>query len=83
MVRTGWLFAFPFSFVSNRFAVSSAASLPTRIQPKLPEGLSSQDCTSMTICAELHVWSPMPDTDVAALTVPEKSPPADAQKMVL
>jgi hypothetical protein len=76
----------PFCLESKRFVVSSAASLPARIQPKLPEGLSSQDCTSATICGfdtELHVLKPMPDTDAAALSVPEKSPPAEVQKTVL
>jgi len=58
MVSSGRSPTVAFSFVSNRFAVVLTFSTPKTIQPKLPEGLSSQDCTSTTICgfsAELHV----------------------------
>lgn len=43
------------SRVSNRFAVAMAVSSPNTSQPKLVAGLFSHDCTSATICAELHV----------------------------
>jgi hypothetical protein len=43
------------SRVSNRFAVNVGFSSPNTSQPKLPAGLSSQSCTSATICGELHV----------------------------
>ena len=46
------------SRVSNRFAVAMAVSSPNTSQPKLLAGLSSQDCTSATICAEFHVYCP-------------------------
>ena len=52
MVSTGGLVL---SRVSNRFAVVFSDSSPNTSQPKLPAGLSSHDCTSATICAELHV----------------------------
>lgn len=52
IVRIGGL---ALSRVSNRFAVAMAVSSPNTSQPKLLAGLSSQDCTSATICAELHV----------------------------
>src|SRR6266496_6488543 len=42
----------------------------------------SHDCTSATICAELHVYCPTGPTTWLALTVAEKSPPCMAQKMV-
>jgi hypothetical protein len=52
IVSTGGL---PLSRVSNRFAVVSTDSSPRTSQPKLLDGLFSHDCTSTTICAELHV----------------------------
>src|SRR5207245_5800633 len=70
------------SRVSNRFAVGLADSSPNTSQPKLLAGLSSHDCTSATICAELHIYCPTGPTDWLALTVAEKSPPCMAQKMV-
>jgi hypothetical protein len=70
------------SRVSNRFAVAMAVSSPNTSQPKLLGGLSSHDCTSATICAELHVYCPTPPTDWLALTVAEKSPPCVVQKTV-
>ena len=79
MVRTGGL---ALSRVSNRFAVAPADSSPSTSQPKLVAGLSSHDCTSETICAELHVYCPMGPTDWLALAVAEKSPPCVAQKTV-
>src|SRR5438132_9886245 len=63
------------SRVSNRFAVAMADSSPNTSQPKLLAGLSSHDCTSATIGAELQTYSPTAPTDWLALTVPEKSPP--------
>ena len=79
IVRIGGL---ALSRVSNRFAVAAAVSSPNTSQPKLLAGLSSHDCTSATICAELHVYCPVPPTDWLALTVAEKSPPCVVQKMV-
>src|SRR5438094_8429311 len=79
MVNTGGL---ALSRVSNRFDVILVDSSPNTSQPKLLAGLSSHDCTSATICVELHVYCPMAPTDWLALTVPEKSPPCVAQKMV-
>src|SRR6266446_10985662 len=70
------------SRVSNRFAVAIVDSSPNTSQPKLLAGLSNHACTSATICAELHVYCPMPPTDWLALTVAEKSPPCVVQKMV-
>src|SRR6476661_3681676 len=67
---------------SNRFAMAMAVSPPNTSQPKLLAGLSSHDCTSATICAELHVYCPIPPTDWLALTVAEKSPPCVVQKTV-
>ncbi len=43
------------SRVSNRFAVALPDSSPRTSQPKLMVELSSHDCTSATICAELQV----------------------------
>jgi len=43
------------SRVSNRFAVTLVDSSPRTNQPKLVAGVSSHVCTSVTICAELHV----------------------------
>lgn len=63
------------SRVSNRFADAPTDSSPNTSQPKLPSGLSSHDCTSATICGELHVYTPTAPTDWLPLTVPEKSPP--------
>src|SRR6266550_7165673 len=68
------------SRVSNRFAVAMAVSSPNTSQPKLLGGLSSQDCTSATICVELHMYCPVPPTDWLALTLAEKSPPCVVQK---
>src|SRR2546421_12303388 len=70
------------SRVSNRFAVALPVSSPNTSQPKLLVGLSSHNCTSATICAELHVYCPTPPTDWLALTVAEKSPPCISQKIV-
>jgi hypothetical protein len=70
------------SRVSNRFAVGLVDSSPNTSQPKLLAGLSSHDCTSATICAELHIYCPTGPTDWLALTVAEKSPPCVVQKMV-
>jgi len=52
IVSTGEL---ALSRVSNRFAVALPDSSPRTSQPKLMVGLSSHDCTSATICAELQV----------------------------
>ena len=52
IVSTGGLVL---SRVSNRFAVAMSDSSPNTSQPKLLTGLSSHDCTSPTIRAELHV----------------------------
>src|SRR5437660_262754 len=60
MVSTGGL---AISRVSNRFAVGLVASSPSTSQPKLLAGLSSHDCTSAIICAELHMYWPRPPTD--------------------
>jgi hypothetical protein len=79
IVNTGGL---ALSRVSNRFAVAAADSSPSNSQPKLLAGLSSHDCTSATICAELQVYCPMEPTDWVALTVAEKSPPCVVQKIV-
>ena len=79
MVSTGGL---ALSRVSNRFAVAISDSSPSTSQPKLVAGSSSQDCTSATICDELHVYIPTTPTDWLALTVTEKSPPSVVQKMV-
>src|SRR5207244_7151657 len=79
MVSTGGL---ALSRVSNRFAVAMAVSSPNTSQPKLLAGLSSHDCTSATICAEFHVYCPIPPTDWLALIVAEKSPPCVVQKIV-
>jgi hypothetical protein len=79
MVSTGGL---ALSRVSNRFAVKAADSSPNTSQPKLFAGLSSHDCTSATICVELHVYGPTGPTDWLALTVAEKSPPCVVQKIV-
>ena len=53
MASTGGL---ALSRVSNRFAVAIVVSLPSTSQPKLLAGLSTHDCTSATICIELHVY---------------------------
>src|SRR5438874_9183238 len=79
IVSTGGL---ALSRVSNRFAVAISDSSPNTSQPKSLAGLSSHDCTSAIICAELHVYCPMAPTDWLALTVPEKSPPCVSQKIV-
>src|SRR5438093_13016869 len=79
MVKTGGL---ALSRVSNRFDVVLADSSPNTSQPKLLAGLSSHDCTSATICAELHVYCPIGPTDWLALTMTEKSPPSLVQKIV-
>jgi hypothetical protein len=52
IVSTGGLVL---SRVSNRFAVVLVDSSPNTNQPKLVAGVFSHDCTSATICAELHV----------------------------
>ena len=78
-VSTGGL---ALSRVSNRFAVAMAVSSPNTSQPKLLAGLFSHDCTSATICVELHVYCPTGPTDWLALTVAEKSPPCVVQKIV-
>jgi hypothetical protein len=52
IVSTGGL---ALSRVSNRFAVAPVDSSPKTSQPKLVGGLSSHDCTSAAICAEVHV----------------------------
>src|SRR5882724_787266 len=52
IVSTGGL---ALSRVSNRLAVALPDSSPRTSQPKLMVGLSSHDCTSATICAELQV----------------------------
>ena len=52
IVSTGGLVL---SRVSNRLAVALVDSSPNTSQPKLLTGLFSHDCTSATICAELHV----------------------------
>src|SRR6266446_5783852 len=70
------------SRVSNRFATAIVDSSPNTSQPKLLVGLSNHACTSATICAELHVYCPIPPTDWLALTVVEKSPPCVVQKIV-
>src|SRR6266403_6029543 len=77
MVSTGGL---ALSRLSKRFAVAMVDSSPSTSQPKLLPGLSNHDCTSATICAELHVYCPTPPTDWPALTVAEKSPPCVVQK---
>jgi hypothetical protein len=79
MVSTGGLLL---SRVSNRFVVWMADSSPNSSQPKLLAGLSSHDCTSEIIPAELHVYFATPATDWLALTVAEKSPPSVVQKAV-
>src|SRR5213083_2029686 len=79
MVSTGGL---ALSRVSNRFAVGLVDSSPSTNQPKLLAGLSSHDCTSAIICAELHTYWPTRLTDWLALTVGEKSPPCVVQKIV-
>lgn len=78
MVSTGGL---ALSRVSNRFAVAAADSSPNTSQPKLLAGLSSHDCTSAIICAELQVYCPPMPTGWLALTVTEKSPPCVVQKI--
>jgi ABC-type amino acid transport substrate-binding protein len=52
IVSTGGL---ALSRVSKRLAVVLVDSSPNTSQPKLLAGLSSYDCASVTICAELHV----------------------------
>src|SRR5439155_27377322 len=64
------------------FCRTEGDSSPSTSQPKLKPGLSSHDCTSLTICVELHVYGPIGPTDWLALTVAEKSPPCMVQKMV-
>src|SRR6266699_1501954 len=78
-VSTGGL---ALSRVSNRFDVRLVDSSPNTSQPKLLAALSSHDCTSATICAELHVYCPIGPTDWLALTMTEKSPPSLVQKIV-
>ena len=53
MASTGGLVL---SRVSNRFDVRNTDSSPRINQPKLVAGLSNHPCTSVTICAELHVY---------------------------
>lgn len=60
IVSTGGL---ALSRVSNRLAVVVVDSSPNTSQPKLLAGLSSHDCTSATIWAELHMYCPTPPTD--------------------
>jgi hypothetical protein len=72
MVNKGGL---ALSRVSNRLAVKMSDSSPNTSHPKLVVGSSSHDCTSATICAEFHAYTPTAPTDWLALTVPEKSPP--------
>src|SRR5437773_9012200 len=79
MVNTGGL---ALSRVSKRFAVAPIDSSPNTNQPKLLAGSFTHDCTSAIICAELHVYCPIPPTDWLALTVGEKSPPCVVQKIV-
>lgn len=79
IVSTGGLVL---SRVSNRFAVAISDSSPNTTQPKLVAGSFSHDCTSVTICNELHMYTPTAPTDWVALTIAEKSPPCVAQKMV-
>src|SRR5262249_55188844 len=79
MVSTGGL---ALSRVSNRLVVTLVDSSPKTSQPKLLAGLFTHDCTSATICAELHVYCPTTLTHWLALTVAEKSPPWAAQKIV-
>src|SRR5436190_24011497 len=67
------------SRVSNRFAVALPDSSPRTTQPKSMVELSSHDCTSATICAELQVEEPIAPTDWLALTVPKKSSPSVVQ----
>src|SRR5918996_4723471 len=71
------------SRLSKRFAVTLVDSSPNTSQPKLLPGSSNHDCTSATICAEVHVYWPMAPTDWLALTVAEKSLPSFVQKIVL
>ena len=52
IVSTGGL---ALSRVSNRFVVVLVDSSPSTSQPKLMAGLSSHDCTSIAICAELQL----------------------------
>src|SRR6266498_1250956 len=80
IVSTGGLVL---SRVSNRFDVGLVDSSPNSSQPKLVTGLFSHDCTSATICAELHTNGPMSPTNTLAPTRPEKSPPCVAQKIVV
>ena len=54
--------------------------LPRPTTPKFVAGLSSHDCTSATICDELHVYTPTVPTDWLALTVAEKSPLGSSKK---
>src|SRR5437667_12505154 len=79
MVSTGWL---ALSRVSNRFAVAISDSSPSTSQPKLLAGSFSHDCTSATICDDLHVYIPIAPTDWVELTVAEKCPPSVVQKTV-
>ena len=51
------------SRVSNRFVVTLVDSSPNTSQPKLLPGLSSHDCTSAIIWAELHVYCPKEPID--------------------
>src|SRR6266566_6402801 len=79
MVSTGGL---ALSRVSNRLAEPAVASSPNTTQPKLLAGLSNHNCTSATICGELHVYCPSGPTSWLALTVAEKSPPCVVQKIM-
>src|SRR4029453_11966828 len=79
MVSTGGLAP---SRGSNRFAVPISDSSPNTNHPKLATGLFNHDCTSATICDELHVYIPTALTDWLALTVADQSPPLVVQKIV-
>src|SRR6266550_3423886 len=79
IVNTGGL---ALSRVSNRFAVALMDSSPNTSQPKLPDGSSNHDWTSVVIWAETQVCTPIAPTDWLALTVAEKSPPCVVQKTV-
>jgi hypothetical protein len=78
IVKTGGL---ELSRVSKRFAVELVDSSPRTSQPKLLDGSSSQDWTSVSICAELHVYVPLPATSWLAITVTAKSPPSVSQNI--
>src|SRR6516164_2687573 len=71
------------SRVKKRRTVPAWDSSPSRIQPKLPDGLSNHDCTSLTMVGELQEYGigTMP-TIVVALAVSAKSPPGLFQGVV-